>query len=125
MAGRTFSVLSFGVFACLIAALTFGMVLLGSYLHLGDETFLLLVVPAVAAAAYLAWYRTLPLEPARIPRAAPPPVDDEETFDDPVEEADRLDAASEDAEGGDEAAEPVEPTGEIDDEPVGPTGTPP
>jgi len=122
MAGRSFSVLSFGVFACVIAVLTFGMVLLGSYLHLGVDSFLLLLVPAAAAAAYLAWYRTLPLAPSRIPKAAPAPVDDEETFDDPVEEADRLAAASENTESDDEPAEPSE---ELDEESVGPSGTPP
>ena len=122
MADRSFSVLSFGVFACVIAVLTFGMVLLGSYLHLGVDSFLLLLVPAAAAAAYLAWYRTLPLAPSRIPKAAPAPVDDEETFDDPVEEADRLAAASENTESDDEPAEPSE---ELDEESVGPSGTPP
>jgi len=122
MAGRSFSVLSFGVFACVIAVLTFGMVLLGSYLHLGVDSFFLLLVPAAAAGAYLAWYRTLPLAPSRIPKAAPAPVDDEETFDDPVEEADRLAAASENTESDDEPAEPSE---ELDEESVGPSGTPP
>jgi len=122
MAGRSFSVLSFGVFACVIAVLTFGMVLLGSYLHLGVDSFFLLLVPAAAAGAYLAWYRTLPLAPSRIPKAAPAPVDDEETFDDPVEEADRLAAASENTESDDE---PVEPSEELDEESVGPSGTPP
>ncbi|HKN07112.1 MAG TPA: hypothetical protein VJ021_05875 [Thermoplasmata archaeon] len=125
MAGRSFSMLSFGVFACLIAALTFGMVLLGSYLHLGVDTFLLLVVPAAAAAAYLAWYRTLPLEPARAPKAAPPSADNEETFDDPVEEADRLATASENAGSEDEPVGPVESFTEPGEESGAPSGTPP
>jgi hypothetical protein len=125
MAGRSFSVLSFGVFACALAVLTFGMVLLGSYLNLGVDSFLLLLVPAAAAGAYLAWYRTLPLEPSRIPKAAPTPVDDAETFDDPVEEADRLAATSENAESDEEPVEPVEPSEELDEDPVEPSGTPP
>jgi len=105
MAERSISLLSLPVVTALLAVLTVALVAAGRLFGLGTTTFFLLIVPLALAAAYLAWYRTLPYEPLR---AAPPLLDDEEgeePFVDPVEEADRLTG---DADTTDEVEDPLD-----------------
>ena len=111
MNDRAISPPSLPVFVVVLAVLTFGVVLLGRYLGLGLDSFFLLAVPVAVAVAYLAWYRTLPLESPRA-RAW---TEDDEPFEDPVEEADRLEEESVPA-GPDEATAPAE----SDEEPATP-----
>lgn len=114
---RSLSLLSLPVVAVLLAALTLALVLAGRFWwNLGLATFALLVVPVVLAVAYLAWYRTLPYEPAR-PAPSPstfPFEPDDEPFEDPVEEADRFEAETAEEEGGkgpeDSGVDPNEPS---------------
>lgn len=84
-------VLSLPVAAVLLGALTLSLIYLGRYWGFGAYTLLLLVVPIALAAAYLAWYRTLPYEPVapRPAGAAQSAAALDEPFEDPVEEADR------------------------------------
>jgi len=85
--------LSLPVVAVLLGALSLVLVYLGRSWGFGDYTLLLLIVPIALAVGYLAWYRTLPYEPAqrRVTAAPRPAAAADEPFEDPVEEADRLD----------------------------------
>jgi hypothetical protein len=115
MAGRASYLVSLPVVACLLGALSLGLVLLGRYYGLGSATFALLAVPVVLAVLYLAWYRTLPYERPR-PRPRPGPVEEDEEaepFEDPVEEADRLEESPVDE-------SPTGTSPELDEEPVAP-----
>jgi hypothetical protein len=114
MTKGTFWVLSLPVVTALLAALTLGLVLLGRFFGLGTTTFFLLAVPFALAIAYLAWYRTLPYEPAHPVPAAE--EEDEESFEDPVEEADRIDSGAEDTETDEAPAGAAEDTDEDEDE---------
>jgi hypothetical protein len=95
---RGVSVLSLPVVAVLLGALVFALLYLGRLWGLGNQAVYLLAVPVVLAIVYLAWYRTLPYEPARpaVARATTAPsLDPDEPFEDPVEEADRLESDEE------------------------------
>jgi len=82
-------------FACLLAALTFGLVITGKDLGFGVYTFALLAIPVALAVGFLAWYRhVLITHPTTGLGAAFAPTDDE-PFEDPVEEADRLESEDE------------------------------
>jgi len=84
------TVLSLPVVAVGVGALTLALVLLGRYWGLGVWGFALLAIPVAIAAGYLAWYRTLPYEPARPGPSATRIAPTEEPFEDPVQEADDL-----------------------------------
>jgi hypothetical protein len=116
MTSRSWSLLSVPVVAALLAALTLGLILLGSYLGLGPDAFFLLAVPVVLAVVYLAWYRTLPYEAPRTrpnPTGPSAPSTDEEDFEDPVEEADLIESGvevPEDADLDDEGVDATPPS---------------
>ncbi|MGA9840183.1 MAG: hypothetical protein WBF81_07280 [Thermoplasmata archaeon] len=78
--------------AAALALISFGIVALGIYLHLGMYWPVLLVLPLAIAAVYISQYSRRPFEPSP-PRTTGEPATDE-PFDDPVEEADRIEAAA-------------------------------
>lgn len=115
MTGLRSTFLSLPVVAVVVGGLTLALVLLDRYAGLGPWGFALLAIPIALAAGYLAWYRTLPYEPARPGPSEAPAVPTDEPFEDPVEEADELERAS--------AAEPPgESPGVAEDEPDAPPG---